>query len=197
MKIYVAILLLSILFGIRPAYAVDIPSFPACSNPQGTIKSDFPSGTHGIVGSTATYTGSDKVYQIDSDKVKQCFCPSSGGSGIQTNWWKIPNLSDAEINIFKSQGWVYIPNGALWGLEEAPYLAINSDFSCGGSVNSANATSDPGSSSGGSVLATAASKAGEVLGLASTGNNPLFYSIFIGGVSSVLIGLIFHKKTSK
>lgn len=175
--------------------AVNTPSFPACSNPQGSVKADYPSGTHGIVGSTATYTGSDKVYQVDSEKVMQCFCASTGGSGIQTNWWKIPNLSESEINIFKSQGWIYVPNGALWGLDEAPYLAINTNYSCSSS-NGNNNSSNSGSSQG-SVAGAAANAVGDVLGLASTGNNTFFYLTFITGVLSLLIGFILRKKASR
>jgi hypothetical protein len=174
-------------------WAVNAPSFPVCASPQGTIKADYSSGTHGIVGSTEEYYGKDTVYQIDSKKLMQCFCPSSGGSGIQTNWWKIPDLSDSEIKILNSQGWVYIPNGALWGLEETPYMAINSNYSC------ALATGDNASSNLDSSTAVAAiiSKAGEVLGLASTGSSALFYSLFIAGIASLLIGLLLSKKTSK
>ncbi len=152
------ILLLSaiILFltaSISEVFAIETPNFPSCSNPQGTIKSDYPAGTHGIAGDSRQFSGSDKVYSLSDNTLQQCFC-SINGDGIQTNWWKIESLTEDQIEILKRDGWVFIPNGSLWGLEEASYLAKNSNYSCGGGGNnSGSSNSDSsGSTGGGEVL---------------------------------------------
>ena len=122
---------------VTPVFAVDVPSFAVCTNPQGTVKVSYPSGTHGIPGRTDTFNGSDTVYQLTNDTLVQCFC-AVDGRGIQTNWWNVSSLTQQEIDTLKNQGWIFIPNGALWGLDEAEYLAINSDYSCQGSTSSSN-----------------------------------------------------------
>ena len=108
---------------------VTVPTFPQCTAPQGVVKVSYPSGTHGIAGSTQTYTGSDTVYTLSEDAITQCFCPPEG-SGIQSNWWKVSSLTLDEIENLTNQGWIYIPNGAEWGLTEDPYLVKNSSFVC-------------------------------------------------------------------
>ena len=113
--------------------AVSPPDFPSCLAPTGSLKVSYTSGTHGIPGDLGTYTGSDSVYQVvGSDRLIQCFCPASGTSGIQTNWWKVGDLSGGEIDDFVKLGWIYVPSGALWGLDDVAYLAKNVSFSCGG-----------------------------------------------------------------
>lgn len=170
-------------------FAVDIPNFPTCTNPSGIIKVDYPSGTHGIVGNTSEYNGRDTVYQITSDTLSQCFC-STNGEGIQTNWWKVSSLTEEQIDILKKDGWDFVPSGALWGLEEAPYLAKSSDYACGSSNSSNNSSSESSTSS------SQASILGDVLGLASTGNNTLFYSLGIFGLLSLAIGVILKRRKS-
>ncbi|MBI3981066.1 hypothetical protein HY345_03650 [Candidatus Microgenomates bacterium] len=161
-----------------PAWALTIPSFPSCESPQGTLKVFYTSGTHGIVGSTASYIGSDKVYILNDLTLTQCFCPDNGNGsqGIQTNWWKVSSLSESEINSLKNQGWIYIPDGSLWGLDKAPYLAQNTNFSCKGGIG------------GGEVLGV--QKLGKVLGLAATGDSVFVLSIFTAGFTSLLLGVI-------
>lgn len=179
----IAIFLINFFYGGIPyVYAVDTPNFPACTNPSGTIRVDYPSGNHGIVGSTSEFSGRDTVYQLTEDTLSQCFC-STNGEGIQTNWWQVSSLTDEQIDILKKDGWDFVPNGALWGLEETPYLAKSSDYACGGS-NSSNSSSS--ASSQASIL-------GDILGLASTGNNALFYSLGIFGLTSLIMGLILKK----
>lgn len=179
-----------LLFTTRPseAKAVDTPVFPSCTNPQGTIKANYSSGTHGIVGNIGNFSGQDTVYQLDSNNVVQCFCPSNG-QGVQTNWWKADQLSESDINILRNQGWSYIPNGALWGLDSSPYLAKNSDFSCQ-DVGSAGGFSSSGGQ--GSVLGV-----NSILGLASTGNNMLFHSLPLMGLLFLILGLVLRKRFSK
>lgn len=148
------------------SFAVTTPDFPACTNPIGTLRVEHNEGTHGVVGSTAAYIGKDSVFSVNDVQVLQCLC-TDNGQGVQTNWWKISSLNDSEIQSLKNLGWYYVPNGVLWGLDNAAYMAKNSDYECGG----------------GSVLGKATQ---DILGLATTGNKAMFYSLF--GIS---IGLIF------
>jgi len=176
-----------------------VPTFPACSNPQGTVKVSYDEGVHGIPGNPSDYSGSDEVRILSGNTLFQCFC-SINGDGIQTNWWKVSSLSFDQVEYLLDQGWVYVPNGALWGLDEDPYLAHNSPYEC----------SDPGDDDkddnhnddhkdkkkdkkkSGDVLGIG----GQVLGLATTGNMPGLL-LFLGtGVSSLALFsfLILRKK---
>lgn len=107
------------------------PDFPTCSNPSGTLVVSYVDGSHGIIGSTATYVGSDKVYSLGDGNYTQCFC-AADNSGIQTNWWKISSLNQDEIQTLKNLGWYFVPDGSVWGLQEGSYMAKNTSFSCGG-----------------------------------------------------------------
>lgn len=180
---------------VRTSFAYQVPQFTSCLNPSGSVKANYETGTHGIPGRTASYEGKDTVYNLSGNELTQCFCASSG-TGIQTNWWKVSSLTEAEVNGLKSQGWVYIPNGALWGLEEAPYLAFNSDYACGKSSQGSccSPTTDipgPGGSGGqggsGSVLGIST---GSVLGLASTGNTRFLLSVLFVSVFALISGMI-------
>lgn len=135
------------IFGVSTAKANTLPTFSTCPNPGGVIVSQFNNGTHGIAGSANVYTGSDTVYKINNDQITQCFCPENATSGIQTNWVKITNPSDAEINTYKNMGWIYIPDGSLWGLDASGYVAKNSTFSCAGASNTNNGNGSSTSSS--------------------------------------------------
>ena len=72
-------------FVLAPAQAqaaqIQPSDFPVCASPEGSVKSQYSSGTHGIPGSSATYQGSDTVYQLSKDKLTPCFC-ALYGSGI-------------------------------------------------------------------------------------------------------------------
>jgi hypothetical protein len=177
-------------FVASPVYAISTPTFPSCVSPQGSIKVSYSSGTHGIVGSGETYTGTDAVYTLTQDTLTQCFC-SSTGEGIQTNWWKASSLSESEVNVLKSLGWIYVPAGQLWGLEVAPYVALNSKYSClpGSSSNTSSGDSNRGhgdGTGGGEVLGV---DTGDILGLAATGNIYLVYLSFVLGFGLTFIGI--------
>ncbi len=133
MKYFRPIFILALLFLLssRVTLAVTEPTFPLCSNPQGSVKASYGSGTHGVPGLSQTFTGSDQVYIISDDTLTQCLCVD-GGEGIQTNWWKATSLNQQEIDQLLGLGWLYVPDGANWGLDSAPYLAINSAYSCRG-----------------------------------------------------------------
>ncbi len=200
---YFLIMLVSISFYFRgfvsPSLAADIPSFPSCTNPSGTVKSSYSTGTHGIAGNSSSVSGSDNVYTLNGGNNLQCFC-SVDGAGIQTNWWKANNLSEGEIETLKKQGWVYIPNGKLWGLDDSPYLAINSNYSCKGSTNDKKddsaKNSDGGRGGAGSVLGVATSAVGSVLGLANTGNSVLLFLTALTGIVSTVFGYSLKRKNS-
>ncbi|NMC36482.1 hypothetical protein GYA49_05560 [Candidatus Beckwithbacteria bacterium] len=117
-------------FFAQKALAVSAPDFPSCASPRGEIIANYSDGLHGIVGVITDNHGSDQVYQVSSDLLIQCFCPE-GGNGTQTNWWQIGDLSQDDINAFRKQGWYYVPNGEVWGLSQAPYLAQNQYYDCG------------------------------------------------------------------
>lgn len=172
-----------------PVYSVNTPTFPSCVSPQGSIKVSYSSGTHGIVGSGETYTGTDAVYTLTLDTLTQCFC-SSTGEGIQTNWWKASSLSESDITVLKSLGWIYVPAGQLWGLEAAPYVAINTKYSCLPGSSSNTRSGDRGGNSdgvgGGEVLGA---ETGDILGLAATGDLYIVYLSFALGIGLTYLGL--------
>lgn len=172
----ILILYFSLLGGKVPyAKAVVLPGFPICSNPQGTLKVEYNDGTHGIVGDTSEYKGSDKVYTLSDSTLLQCFC-AADGNGIQTNWWKVSDLTSEEIEILKRQGWYYVANGALWGLEETAYMAFNSSYSCkeSGGVGGPE----------GSVLGASTSA------LAGTGDTIILYTLAGIGLASLLLAFV-------
>lgn len=156
-------------YSVSPAYAMSLPEFGSCVNPQGKVLASYQSGNHGIAGESREVSGSDSVYQSSTNGVTQCFCPKNG-EGIQTNWLKASKLSKTEIDVQKNQGWTYIATGSSWGLEDVPYLAKNSSFSCKGSK--------------------AISKAPSVLGLASTGDSATIYALVLSGAAFLISGMI-------
>lgn len=177
-----------------PAYAVDAPSFPSCLNAQGTIKASYPQGVHGIPGKTEEFKGSDNVYLVTEDTILQCFCPESGNTGIQTNWWKVSALTQDEIDSFVKLGWVFVPDGSLWGLDKAPYLAQNIDFACrsenaGGGGGAAAGGGDGGAGGGGVG-------GGQILGLAVTGNILTIIQLALTGLVSLALGILLRRKLS-
>jgi hypothetical protein len=174
-KFLLSLLFLNIIgmfFNVTSAYAITEPSFPSCINPQGTLKANYTSGTHGVPGDTKTYTGSDSVYKLTNSTLIQCLCPTDG-NGIQTNWWKVSGMSENDINSLKNNGWIFIPNGSVWGLDNEPYLTKNLKYSCIGGIGGVSAQKN----------------LGDVLGLASTGNVASVYFYLISGVTLLVLGL--------
>lgn len=169
--IFSVLFLLAANFKTPKAFAVTTPDFPACTNPTGNLKVQYNEGTHGVIGNSAEFKGKDSVYNVNDSQVLQCLC-TEDEQGIQTNWWKISSLNDAEIQTLKNLGWYYVPNGTLWGLDNAAYMAKNSDYECGGGIGG-----------------------GEVLGLATTGNVARWFYALIG-IGSVLLflGFLLHRK---
>lgn len=118
-------------FLAAPAFA-DSPSFPLCTNPQGSVIANYDTGSHAIAGQMSLQDGKDTVYSLDADmqQVTQCFCPPTELNGIQTNWLQASTLSEEEKQQLISNGWIYIANGATWGLANGPYLAQNVTYAC-------------------------------------------------------------------
>lgn len=146
MKNLLAALLIAFAFFLPSkvsAQSIQPPQFPNCNvPPSAEIKANYQDGIHGIPGESGEYKGSDIVFQVTPDMVLQCFCPNDQSEGIQTNWWKVPNISDQDRNIFTKQGWVFVPNGKLWGLDESNYLARNIRYECNGVGGIGGANSD-------------------------------------------------------
>lgn len=170
-----------------------IPTFPRCENPQGTIKVSYSSGNHGIPGDVRTHTGSDAVYHLSGATLAQCFC-AINGDGIQTNWWKASSLSVEQIEELVSQGWVFIPDGSLWGLEEEPYLAHNRAYDCEEDKKEENGKDededdddddeDEDDDDDDQILGFVP---GQILGLARTGNIGTIYLLLAIGLSSIAL----------
>lgn len=179
--ITLGVLLLLIGTIVPKANAQTVPSFPSCSNPQGSVKVSYSEGTHGIVGNGGTFTGSDTVYTLSDTTSMQCFC-ADNGDGTQTNWWHAATLTPEEIQILKNQGWISVPNGELWGLAAGEWLALNSSYRCGGGIG------------GGDILA-ASTSVPDVLGLATTGNIVTIYALAGFGLASLVVSFLLKKNS--
>lgn len=193
---------LTFLLNVKNVEAFTVPDFPSCLNaPQDKLEVSH-SGTHGVPGDSRSFTGQDDVYFLDGKNfIMQCLCPPNN-EGIQTNWWKVDNLSTEEIEALKTEGWIYIPDGSAWGLDSSKYLAKNLNYSCtvggnGEENRSSGGSSESGGSSSGSSSSSSSSPSsvGAVLGLASTGNIASVYFFFLLGIVSVTLGFILTKIT--
>lgn len=164
-------------------------NFTSCLTPTGTVVANYADGAHGIPGQ-GSRIGKDTVYLMDNGNAMQCFCGSNGG-GIQTNWLKTAGYSEDEIKVMQSQGWIFIPTGAAWGLTDEPYLAKNIDYSCSSSSSGGSSGGDgrtdgrtDGRSDGlGSIVQAASGN------LASTGNLLFIFEVFALGVFLTGLGL--------
>lgn len=82
-------------------------------------RAHYSTGTHQIVGG-GLVLGSDNVFSLGDNNFLQCFCPTEGNTGIQTNWLR----TNEPIG-----GW-FFQNGNQWNLGNFNYAAKNSDFNC-------------------------------------------------------------------
>lgn len=193
-KIIVSIFFINLLSRIGYAQEVPMrPSFPSCVSPQGALKVTYSNGIHGVPGDFSTYQGQDTVYTLSETTLTQCLCVDNS-KGIQTNWWKISSMSFEEIEYLKKLSWIYVPDGAAWGLDEGPYMAQSKLYNCGNGEDDDDDDDDDNddddhkeSSSeprigGGEVLGVS-TYLGDVLGLASTGN-----IVELAGLASLAIG---------
>lgn len=178
--------------------AQDAPQFPVCSNPQGDVKESYNSGDHAIPGENSTRQGSDTVYSIGDGNYIQCFC-AEDGSGIQTNWWRIPQLDQEQIETFIKLGWHFIPDGSDWGLEDVEYLAFNSVYSCGEDhtvtpTPTSTTTSQDNENDDNEGVGGVSDETGLVL--AATGTSVRIMALFISGVVVLTTGIILRKRSA-
>lgn len=99
-----------------------------CPNVEGTIKVYYPEGWHAIVGMDQNQYGADKVFDVGENNFVQCYFPTTGNVGIQTDWMAAANFIQEKISMFISEGWTLIINGYDWGLPIQKYLAKNFPF---------------------------------------------------------------------
>lgn len=192
-------LIIALLFAypIEVKAQISYPNFPSCLNPNGTVKVSYDSGSHGVPGTSNSYTGKDIVYTNTDGNYTQCLC-TTNGDGIQTNWWKTGSITEEEISYLKANNWIYVPDGSLWGLEKASYMAKNTSYSCNGKSensngNSSSSTVSNNSSTDGQVLGAATTRFGEVLGLATTGTLPLIATYLAVGLFLLVISRLLKK----
>lgn len=174
------------LLSTQPVFAASLPTVQSCVNPIGDVKVSYNSGVHGIVGDSTVYQGKDTVYQAPNNPnmYLQCFCNDKGG--IQTNWVNASSYTESEIKVLTSQGWIYVPNGALWGLTNDPYIAKNDAFTCGNGGS--------GSSSG-TIAGAVLNASTQVFdGLANTGNIIFLYGLLGLGALLFFAGLIIRSE---
>lgn len=119
------------------------PSFPNCSTKTKGSGDWVTSGSgfHHIPGQEATIEGSDDVYYLEGDNFVQCLC-GIDGNGVQTSWWNASQVDEEDISSYVSSGWYY-EQGQSWNLINHPYLAKNTNYSCG----TPTATPTPGPTS--------------------------------------------------
>jgi hypothetical protein len=141
---FIAVIVLGLFSAVSPVRANSIPSYPSCTSPSGTLKVSYATGTHWIPIESFLREGSDAVYTLSDTSLLQCYCDLAG-HGIQTNWWKISGMSQSDIDTYAGQGWIYIADGSVWGLDASPYLALNSNVSCAGGGNGGYSDPGPGS----------------------------------------------------
>jgi len=198
-KLLLIVILLSV--SVKPALAVEMPSFPVCSNPQGTVKVAYESGIHGVPGDSNTYSGKDVVYSINPDLSTQCLCTVNGG-GIQTNWWKVSSLDPEQKQILINQGWILIPDGSAWGLEKGEYLAKNISYSCGSTTTNTGTGGGDGlgcatHSCNTTTQSVLGSMTKAVLGLANTGNAMFIALVLLSGFALLTSGVVISNKKNK
>ena len=134
--IVISVFIITLLSGdlILAQTSINPPSFPACNpeifNERGDWAS-YETGVHGIPG-IGNLEGSDDVYSLTAGNFLQCFCPVSGSTGIQTNWWNIQRagLTDNQVSQFTASGWIYEGSGLGWNLFDEKYLVKNQEFNC-------------------------------------------------------------------
>lgn len=191
---------------VASAFAVFAPAvnaepasqFTSCLTPTGSIIANYNDGDHGIIG-MGNKIGKDVVYSLPNSDAMQCFC-GSDGQAVQTNWMKTTSLSDDQIKVYQSQGWIYVPSGASWGLEDCPYLAQNISYTCkessstpagdGKTDGRSDGRTDGKSDGMGSIVQSSTGT-----NLASTGNLLFIAEIFVAGVILTLVGLFLRLRS--
>jgi hypothetical protein len=178
-----------------PVAANAIPDFGSCVNPQWTQTQVNYSGKHGVIG-VDSFNGTDTIY-TSGGNVLQCLCTDQG-QGYQTNWLKASDISNGDIDNLKAQGWIYISDGRDWGLEEAPYLAKNSNYEC--VACTPTPTAGPTPTPGPEATPTPQTRVDSASAnntssnsLASTGSALLIALSLLAGVVSLILGMTLRK----
>ncbi len=155
----------------QPAYASgsSTVNFGSCGNPQFGLSQENSGNSHGVV-NVGTFSGVDKVYKSGSNAL-QCLCVDTG-KGYETKWLDASGLSESQIKDYKNDGWIFVATGASWGLNDSPYLAKNSEYSC-----KSNEVATP---------------TVNIVTLASTGNIAFIYLLALVGSVSLALGLILN-----
>lgn len=204
-NLFVVLALLTAILAVsKTAYAVAVDtSSTSCLAPVGNVIADYPNGTHGIVGGTGK-EGHDTVYSQINGNALQCLC-ATDGTGTQTNWLSIGEMSQDQIKIYENQGWIFVPDGSVWGLSDGSYLAKNISYSCGGGSSTTQNSGGDGKSDGqsdgrsdgrsdGASFVQAAT--GNASALASTGNIVYIFSALIAGIFMTIFGIWLRKNTN-
>ncbi len=179
-----------------PVYANPVPTFGSCLNPQWSKTQENTGSSHGVV-NVGTFAGTDAIYSTNGN-VMQCLCRDNG-KGYQTNWLKASNLSSAQIDELKAQGWIYVPYGDEWGLEKAAYIAKNVDYTCTACTPTPTGaltptpTNQPGPTPTPTPETRVQGAAANNTALASTGTARFIAILFLAGAASLIVGMIIHR----
>ena len=187
-----SVILFFALFLTRPVFAQGqspaVPPQATCITPSGEKIAGYSNGTHGIVGDSNNFVGRDNVYNLGNAGALQCFC-ATDGNGVETIWWgSISELTKEQLESYTSSGWIYVPNGSLWGLDQKPYLAKNTRYLC-----SATGT-------GGEVSSITSQFDSQLLGvstLAATGGKGLLFALMVASFLLLISGLLLKFRLSK
>lgn len=190
---------------VAPVSAHYTPDFGTCLNPQWSQSQVNYGSNHGVV-NVGTFSGTDTIYSSNGN-VLQCLCTDQG-LGYQTSWLKTAGYSSSDIDNLTAQGWIYVPSGSAWGLDDTAYLAKNSTYTC----TTCTPTPTPSTTVTPTVTPTAGPTATPTPGpgatptpetkvgaasannsLAFTGNWLIILGVFLAGVASLALGVILRK----
>ena len=156
-----------------------------CITPTGEKIATYSDGIHGIVGDFRTFTGEDEVFALGNGDALQCFC-ATDGSGVETIWWS--SFPEDRIDELTTSGWIFVPNGSLWGLEPKPYLTKNTNYACSTSIG------------GTATELRVNGDSGQVLGentLAATGGKGILLALIFFSSSLLIFGILFKFRLGK
>lgn len=188
-----------------PVQANTTPDFGTCLNPQWSQKQvNYNSNNGNGVVNVGSFSGTDTIYSANGN-ILQCLC-TNAGQGYQTNWLKVSGYSNSEIDMLKAQGWIYVPDGSQWGLDETAYLAKNSTYTCTTCTPTPTVTPGPtttptpGPTATPTPGPTATPTPGTQVGAASannslafTGNELAILISLLAGVVSLIFGMLLRK----
>lgn len=110
----------------------------SCPDVKGEVVAEYRNSWNWIVGFSPNQYGNDKVWHVGYDNYIQCFCPVKLAgftplftNGVKTVWLKQSNLTVDQITQRQSNSrWIYVANGADFGLKPEPYWALNDPWDC-------------------------------------------------------------------